>query len=267
MTALTIEAQPRAQWEDGYDLPEEEVNRLTAELLEERPPIGNERFVCYMIENDEPYAKIAQKIECEVFEAVFNNTPDVMRREYGPYEQQSTFFISVDSEERVPRGALRIIKNGPNGFKTFVDLHKDDPHFSEEAALSFHKIDRLDECWDIGTVAVPSRFRNSQVRASLQLYRGMYVISQREGVKHFISMIDERPHRELTNTLGLPFVHMHSTSEEPIDYLGSKSIPVYGDAPTFIEAVRSKEAATSSQLARRTLAILGRGTMDSTLQF
>ncbi|HEX6416378.1 MAG TPA: hypothetical protein VFZ62_02525 [Candidatus Saccharimonadales bacterium] len=265
MTVIDVEREATSP-ENGYGITREQAAKLARDLLEERPPEGGDRFVCYKIDGNDRFADIGRQVECEVFNEAFGNDPEEMREEYGPYEDQSTFFISIDRETGVPTGVLRIIRNGEGGFKSLNDLEGILPDFSQEEASRFHGIDNPDECWDIGTVAVPPEFRAKQGGVSLQLYRGMYVASQQEGIKHFVSVIDERPFEKMTKFLGFPFEVIHGG--RPFSYLGSeKSLPVYGDAPEFEKAVRRKERTFRGFLARKALAQLGRGTKDGSLQF
>lgn len=265
MTVTNLEVES-ASHENGYGISREQAARLTTELLAERPPEGGDRYVCYKISGTDRFADIGRQVECEVFNEAFGNDPEEMKKEYGPYEEQSTFFISVDRETGVPTGVLRVIRNGEGGFKSLNDLEGVLPEFSKEEAMRVHGIDNPEECWDIGTVAVPPEYRARQGGVSLQLYRGMYVASQAEGIKHFVSVIDEKPFEKMTKFLGFPFKLIHGG--RPFSYLGSdKSLPVYGDAPEFEKAVRKKEWTLRGLLARKALGVLGRGTRDDALQF
>jgi hypothetical protein len=188
----------------SYDLSEDQVADLTAKLLEEHEPIGDDRFVCYKLEGNDKFANIGRRIEGVVFKDAFNNTSEDMEREYGPYEDQSEFFISIDREYKKATGALRIIKNGPNGLKTLNDITRPPFIASKTEILKAHDIDNLDECHDIGTVAVLPEHRSAQGGISVQLYRAMYVNALEEGANHFISIVDEKPLSKLTDYLGIP---------------------------------------------------------------
>jgi len=262
---IVANIEKSADSENRYDLSDDQVVQLTTELIDEYPHERDDRFVCYTVDGWSRYANIARKIECDVFYDAFGNDPEEMMREYGPYEEQSQFFISVDREERAPTGVLRIIKNGPAGLKTFNDLEEDQPNFSTEEAMAYHGIESLDDCWEFGTIAVPEAYRQSQGGPSLQLYRGMYLASQEAGIKHYVSLIDEGPYLKMKDFLGIPYKPLHGA--QPTHYLGSeKSLPVYGDAQEFEKAVRRKRWTVRGFMARKAIKPL-LGSKDSSIQF
>ncbi len=88
-----------------------------------------------------------------------------MKKEFGPYDESSAFFLAVDTHEKVPAGVLRMIRNSSVGLKTIVDL--DDsikspiaPTMIPPADVMRHRgIDDLDRCWDGATAAIPRRYR------------------------------------------------------------------------------------------------------------
>ena len=81
-----------AEPEYGYDLPAEAAQQLASELLNERPPTGDARFVCYMLDGTDPSSNIGRQVEGVVFNQTFHNDPEEMACEYGPYAEQSIFF-------------------------------------------------------------------------------------------------------------------------------------------------------------------------------
>lgn len=254
---MIVDTLETSRSENGYNLSHEQVTQLTAELLEEHPPEGTGDFVCYKIDGTDRYADIGRKIECDVFNESFGNDPEEMAREYGPYEVQSEFFISIDRTEGVPTGVLRAIKNGDAGIKTLNDLqaHLGKDQFSIDRDLAQHGIDNLDDCWDMGTIAVPEEYRSRATGVSLLLYRGMHVASQEAGVKHYVMMADDGPYKKMKEFLGFPFVPLAGI--DPMPYLGSeKSHPVYGYAPEFEKAVSRKKWTIKGFLARRAISVL-----------
>lgn len=261
-----IETEPAAH-DNGYDLPYEKVLELTKELLLVKPPEGGGRFVCYRLEGMDAFSDIGRHIESVVFKDAFDNDPEQMREEYGPYEGQSTFFVSIDTEKKVPTGALRIIKNGPAGLKSLNDFEERAPeHIPVETVLERHKIDSLEECWDVGTVAVLPEHRSASGGISVQLYRAMYVAAMDEDVQHFVSIIDEKPLSKLTNFLGIPFEPL--ANSKPFQYIGSeKSQAVYGHVPEFYKKMNRKRKTIAGFLARKALGPLVKGTKDHNLQF
>ncbi len=242
--------------DNAYDLSEEKLHELTSRLLAERPPEGDDRFVCYKLEGDDIFADIGRKIESNVFREAFNNSPDEMEAVYGPYEGQSKFFVTIDREKGVPTGAMRIVEDGPAGFISLNDFLKKHPSVSEKQVRDFHGMYNDAGTWDIATVAVPEEYRDKGTAA--QLYRAMYRTAMGEGMEHMIAIIDKEPLKKLQKYLGVPFVPV--VKSKPFPYIGSeKSQAVYGHFPDFEEAM-SKHGRTSirGRLARKAISrILG----------
>lgn len=250
--------------ESPYDLSPEVLRQKTAELLYERPPQGNAPEVYYKLEGIDPYADIARTIERQVFEDAFGNTTDTMERAYGPYEQQSMFFVAIDRtlDEPVPSGVLRIIKNGPRGLMTVNDLAESQgveigqrAEFIEQIK-AYHGISDLDECWDIGTVAVLDQYRLDRGHlTSVQLYRGMHVAGMTADIKHYFSMIDVDARRILVRMLGIPFEPLAGSG--PMEYMdSSETYPVYGNAEEFLKSANRKKAEVEERMRGRSAAVL-----------
>lgn len=239
---------------DRYRRSDADLHELTLDLIATHESYNNERFVCYYVSGDSPHSDIARTLERRVFEEAFEgNDAAFMKQEYGPYEEASKFFISVDRATGTPTGALRVIEDSEVGFKTFNDLdaraHEPQPlppYLDTETIIKTHAIDPL-KCWDIGTVAIPKDFRQSGV--STQLYRGMYGRACYEGIDHFVSIIDERPLFAMRHFLNIPFVPM--CDSEPFEYLGSpKSEAVYGHVSKFDPVINNKLDTLTAEVER-----------------
>lgn len=81
---------------NAYTLPRGQVQELTSQLLQARPSRSDSNFICYELDSASDYTPIGQFVEARVFEAAFGNTPKDMQREYGPYEEASRFFVTID---------------------------------------------------------------------------------------------------------------------------------------------------------------------------
>ena len=257
--------------ESPYDLSPEVLRQKTAELLHERPPQGDAPEVYYKLEGIDPYADIARTIERQVFEDAFGNTTDKMEEAYGPYENQSKFFLAINrtGNEPVPSGALRVIENGPRGLMTLNDLAEkkgveisDRPDFIE-AVKSYHGIASLDLCWDIGTAAVLDQFRLDHGHlTSVRLYRGMHVAGMTANIQHYVSMIDVNAHRILVRMLGIPFEPLAGSG--PVEYLDSaETYPVYGDTGEFLKSANRKRLEAGERLKGRVAGILFKKAFDA----
>ena len=248
-----------------YDLSGDDVKALTSKLLYERPPRSEERFICYMLDGDDEFSDIGRNVEREVFEHSFGNDAEEMAAEYGRYERTSTFFVSIDTENQAPTGALRVIGNSPQGFKSLNDLEVSSLQLQPQQVLDHYKIENPDTVWDIGTVAVLPEFRSAAGSISVQLYRAMYVTAMQRGVEHFVSIIDQKPLQKLVDYLGIPFKSLMDS--QPFSYLGSDaSQAVYGYVPEFYKKMNRKRMTMKGLLARKALNRLVRGSEDHTLQ-
>lgn len=247
----------------GYDMSDEEVQVLTRQLMERKPALTDAKYVCYEIEGADDAARIGRYVEKTRFEVAFGNSAEDMQKEYGPYETASTFFISVDQENAMPSGALRIIRQSPSGLKTINDVSELPLRLSAEYIQQAHRIETFDDCWDIGTVAAMPGYPSGA--ASIQLYRTMYLAAMRERIQHVVSVVDARVLQTLTQYLGIPFMPLADSG--PFEYLGSKSSQaVYGYVPEFYEKMEHKrQHSLRGLLARKALNRLVAGTEDHTL--
>jgi len=231
-----------------YDLGAEEVAQLTGALLDKHPTSETGRYACYVIDGENSYSNLGRSVEAIVFESTFGNDAATMQEEYGIYEHASSFFLIVDKESRSPVGVLRVIANSPAGLKTIVDIEKSPLGISLQEMTLFHGIDTLDNCWDIGTLAVVGKERGSasDFMVSTALYRTLYVEAVKGDVEHLISIIDQRAYESL-QFLGVRFVPMvHS---DYFSYLDSpKSMAVYGHVTDFLDAHKSYEASLTPRV-------------------
>lgn len=261
-----------------YELSDAELSDLTHNLLASREINTANDVVCFRLEGDDPYADIAREIESRVFMDAFHNTPSIMRKEYSAYDDSSTFFLSVDKQREKAVGTLRIVRNSPSGLKTLNDLEEIGRDYPESGLQGIdiatvqeeYNIENLDDCWDIGTVAIPKeeRYGESSKDTSLQLYRAMYVSAKGEGIKHLVSVIAPKAHTILTKYLGVPFTPL--CDSKPFNYLDAQdSQVVYGYVPEFYNKMNRKRLTTiQGLLARKALAKLVKGKgVDETLLF
>jgi hypothetical protein len=207
---------------------------LSQQLLLQHPPTSGHRFVCYPIAGGSPFADLGRTAELTVFEDAFGNDRALMEREYGPYEGASRFFVVMDRARRRPAGALRVIEHSAVGLKTLNDIAGEPLAVPTEDFQAFHGVERLETCWDVGTVAVLPEYRRSAARqatVAITLYRALYVHARRIGIEHFVAVVDEHAHRGL-RALGVPFVPIRDTG--PFAYLDSaSSTALYGYVPEF----------------------------------
>jgi len=191
---------------------------------------------CYFVGPGSMYANLGRTVEQRVFFEKFGNDESEMRSEYAPYEERSSFFITLDPRG-LPIGVLRVIGGeSPEDFKSLYDVRDERPvdEYPERAHIDLEKfaktegIEDFSTVWDIGTIAVPKEYRGaaSGQMVSTLLHRALYAGAKQQGIKHFVAIIDSGEngksgeHQNL-NKLGVPFNPI--LGSEPFEYLGSKN--------------------------------------------
>jgi hypothetical protein len=200
-----------------------DTDRRVHQLMAERPLTSDGRFGCYLIADSSSYSDIARGVECRVFDEFFGNDPTVMTEAYAPYEEHSTFLLVVDRKSCEPAGALRIIAHSEQGLKTLNDIAQEPLSLSLADVMKAHRIDDLSKCWDVGTLAVPKKYRGdggAGQRVSTLLYGLLYAELCRSGIEHVVAIVDDHAYRQLSETLAVPFVHI--ADSQPFPYLGSE---------------------------------------------
>ena len=197
-----------------YDLPPDEVGRISAAALAGRPAPG--RFLSIVVEPGAPLADVARTVERQVFEATFGNDAAVMASEYGPYEDRSRFFVVLDRELGMPAGIVRVIQDDGPGVKTIVDAPA---HIGVPVAQISAIHGLTGRIWDFATVAVLPEYRGrSSLTVSSLLYRTFLLAGKRAGVRHVVAMLDRGAWRNI-RLLGVPVGQIAGSG--PFAYLGS----------------------------------------------
>lgn len=248
---------------ESYELSMSAMNSRIKSFLAEHEPQTKEHIVCYEVGPDSPLSDVARTVERIVFEKRFGNTSSDMAKIYGPYEESSRFFLSVDRENGEPVGALRVSTHSEAGLMTLNSLPEGmKPNLEQLEAT--HNIQSLDDCWDVGTVAVLPAYRKQGIGVSTQLYRGMYKSAMNEGIQHLLAIIDEKPLETMTKYLGIPFVPLMGLP--PFSFEGSESsTAVYGYVPDFYQKMKKKSITVRGIMARKALWPLVFGTKDDTI--
>lgn len=213
--------------EPRYDLSDESAAFMGRMLMQERGAVQG-AVNCYFVGPGSIYGDLGRKVEQQVFLEKFGNTPDEMQSEYGPYEDASSFFITL-SPEGEPIGVLRVIGGESlNDFKSLRDVsqerprheHPERPRISLESFAYYEGVDPS-TVWDIGTIAIPKEHRGATAgNLSAVLHRALLAKAKAEGIEHFVAVIDKGEHGNL-NKLGVPFKPILGSL--PFEYLGSKT--------------------------------------------
>lgn len=204
---------------DSYRPPPSGRYESFEQLMCDWPLPGTDRFGCYLIYDSSPYSDIARSMECSVFQEFFGNDAEVMSEEYARYEESSKFLVIADRKRRRPAGVLRIIGNSEQGLKTLNDIQRPPLEIPIRKALRHHRIDDLDRCWDIGTLAVLPEYRSRDHLVSSLLYGLVYREGRRCGIEHGVAILDDHAFRQLTQVFAFPFVPL--ADSEPFEYLGA----------------------------------------------
>lgn len=248
-----------------YDVSVTEMQSRVKDLLVDRPPHTASPIICYEVGNDNYMGDVARTIERVVFEKRFGNDTQTMAKIYGPYEASSSFFLSIDQSMRYPVGALRVISNSQVGLMTLNSLPDSVTDMDINEIMAYHNISSLNDCWDIGTIAVMPEYRQQGKGVSLQLYRAMYKAATNGEIKHLLSIIDKVPHDTMTKYLGIPFEPLAGSG--PFEFEGSKnSIAVHGFVPDFYKKMKRKSKTAKGLLARKALRPLVFGTEDHSIE-
>lgn len=223
---------------------------------------GKHRFTVAITGPHSELARQCREVESEVFYEKFGNDEELLREEYGPYEDRSRFICVLDQDEVV--GVLRVIEGErPFDFKAAADL-------PEIGGLPFEvgddQIDQLhpgfesSKTWEVGTLAVRKSHRGQKfrdvshptsllgIKVSHMLYHQLYQQSKENGIDHWIMMIDTRAKAQLA-AAGIPVESFCGL--RPREYIGSElTHPGYVNVKDVPDKVRSKSLMNFLVLAK-----------------
>jgi hypothetical protein len=162
----------------------------------------------------------ARDVEARVFLEAFDNTPELMEREYGPYADRSAFVTVIDDRDGTAVGVARLVLPDAAGeVKTLTDVAGEPwrlsvPDSLRTAGLAGRPI------VDVATLAVDRRHRRGAAGAEivLALCHGLYRWSLGHGAEGLVAILDDRVLR-LLRVLGVPWTVMPGAGSEY--YLGS----------------------------------------------
>ncbi|MBT8208569.1 MAG: hypothetical protein HKN94_03930 [Acidimicrobiales bacterium] len=204
------------------------------------------RTVVVSIDGSDPLSDVGRTIEQAVFDADYGghrNSPELMSKEFGPYEDRSVFFVAIDLDKEVAVGTLRGVVSwagiGPmcktmrdclsiehygREFSDVIDLRDEVPNplahigllgqlsttspgISRQFLEQFHAMEIGDLIFDMATVVVPKEHR-SPIDIQ-QIGELLYAASYRAAVKieaqHGVTFIHEGLLGHFRSTLGMPW--------------------------------------------------------------
>lgn len=205
---------------------------LVALLLRAYPCATGHRLAAFSVPGTSIYSGIGRRLETAVFGEFFGDTPELLTREYGPYDASSTFLLVIDTERERAAGAIRVIEPSPKSLKTLVDMGM--MGLPVGSRLWRNGIADLSRVADIGSLAVRKSYRSGTHEVSSMLY-GMLYRYLVERYTHFVATLAPHAHQQLAELLGVPLVAL----SERFTYLGvANSIAVSCELADVEKAVR-----------------------------
>jgi len=193
-----------------------------------RAPEATAPLGVYLFHSGDPGAALARHVERVVFLETFGNTPELLAKEYEPYDEASMFICVVDHLRSLPAGTMRILVPSESGFKT---IHDAAPVWGESiqtmAMRTGLDID-LARTWDIATLAVAPEYRGKATMGlvSMGLYQALALASPRYGIDWLLAILDVPVFRMIRWRLRMPMAGFQGVTARP--YLGSPaSMPVW----------------------------------------
>ena len=212
---------------------------LIQEALAENHDLAksDSQFAVLTLKGNSPYSNLARSLERQIFDHYFQNSAEEMKKEYGQYENASSFFLMVDRENLQPAAVMRIIHPNERGFKSLNDLNATDeegklkcstPEGNTVTGLSMEEIAAefdmaTNNVLDIATIAAHPNYGESargDPVALASLMRTLYKYSNQNGYDELIAIIDKKP-REILEGVGMP-ISKSPNIASPFSYLGAE---------------------------------------------
>jgi len=212
-------------------------SRVVAEAGQPSEPFG-----VYVFAADAPESELARHVEREVFYEYFNNTPELLEAEYGPYEGSTVFVCALDHRRGLPAGAIRLVLPSPVGLKSLGDVEPVWGHRIDDVLERTKLRLDADNAWDIATLAVDSEYRGRATDGlvSLGLYQGVAQLALRCDVKWVVTILDLVVLNLLQGVMADPFERFAGL--EPLPYLDSPaSLPVYTDLDAYFARLETAD--------------------------
>jgi hypothetical protein len=199
----------------------------------------------YLFRPTDAGADLARHVERTVFLETFGNTPELLAKEYRPYEDASIFFCVVDHLRHLPAGTMRVLLPSAAGFKTLADT---EPVWGESiqemAARTGLDLD-LARTWDIATLAVAPEYRGKATMGlvSIGLYQALALTAPPSGIEWLLAILDVSVFRMIRWKLRMPMAGFTGVTAAP--YLGSAaSMPTWCN----VSDTKSRIAASDPEL-------------------
>ena len=202
-------------------------------------------FGVYAFAAHEPESELARHVEREVFYEFFENTPELLATEYGPYEDSTIFVCVLDHRRRLPAGVIRLVLPSPAGFKSLDDVEAVWGHRLEGVLERTGMSLETDRVWDVATLAVDSEYRGRATDGlvSLGLYQAVAQLALRCNVRWVVTILDLVVLDLIQQATSHAFEGFAGV--EPMRYLDSPaSLPVYCDLDAYFPRLETADPST-----------------------
>ena len=202
----------------------------------------SEPFGVYAFSADAPESELARHVEREVFYEFFNNTPELLEAEYGPYEASTLFVCAIDHRRRLPAGVIRLVLPSPVGHKSLDDVGSVWGHRLDDVLDRTHLDLDAGRVWDVATLAVDSEYRGRATDGlvGLAMYQAVAQLAVRCDVRWVVAILDLVVLDLLQGVMAHPFEPFAGL--EPRAYLDSPaSLPVYCDIDAYFPRLETDD--------------------------
>jgi len=188
-------------------------------------------------------SELARAVERRVFDEWFGNSPELLDREYAPYEDATLFLCVLDHRRGLPAGMIRLVLPSPAGFKSLHDLESGWEVKPDAAFVRTGIAPDPDEVLDVVTVAVDAEYRGraSDGMISLALYQAVVQTARTRRLRWLVTILDLVVLDLINGLTSAPFRRYRGV--EPRSYLDSPaSLPVYCDLAEYLERLAAADA-------------------------
>ena len=199
-------------------------------------------FGVYAFAAHEPESELARHVEREVFYEFFQNTPELLAAEYGPYEDSTLFVCALDHRRHLPAGVIRLVLPSAAGLKSLDDVESVWGHrvgdVLERTGMSLE----TDRIWDVATLAVDAEYRGRATDGlvSLGLYQAVAQLALRCNVRWVVTILDLVVLKLIQEATSHAFEGFSGL--EPLRYLDSPaSLPVYSDLDAYFPRLETAD--------------------------
>jgi hypothetical protein len=191
-------------------------------------------FGVYAFSAREPESELARHVEREVFFEFFQNTPELIAAEYGPYEDATLFVCVLDHRRRLPAGVIRLVLPSAAGLKSLDDVEAVWGHRLDDVLERTGMRRDTERVWDVATLAVGAEYRGRATDGlvSLGLYQAVAQLALRCNARWVVTILDLVVLNLIQDATSRAFERFPGL--EPLRYLDSPaSLPVYCDLDAY----------------------------------